>query len=86
MKTHESSDLFQSASLLCLGAELKGTEKRGRELFFLLEGDEIDKTCLAYRLGQTRVNPIQLRDTLNLLRDMIFENKRDRDERYSRTA
>ena len=70
----ETSDIFKSAFLLCAGANLESTRMNDRkQVIFTLCGEDLDQVELSYRLGQARVEPLRLRDVLNVLRDLIFE-------------
>jgi hypothetical protein len=87
MEILDTSDIFKGASLLCLGAELRKVKRNGRDVTFSLTGHDLQKADIRYRTGQLQVNPLQLKESLNLLRDFIFENNRDsrevhRDGRY----
>ena len=94
MDTLETSDIFKGASLISLGAELSGFRRRGRDVTFCLEGDDLKTADIKYRSGQIQVNPLKLKESLNLLRDLIFlkpqrhptrENRNDR-QRSHRAA
>jgi hypothetical protein len=73
MERISTSDIFKGASLLCLGAELDGLRRRGRDVTFYLKGTTVKKDDIRYRTGQVQVNPLQLKESLNLLRDLIFD-------------
>ncbi len=77
METLETSDIFKGASLLCLGAELDGLHRKGKDVTFHLSGHKLQKEDIKYRTGQMQVNPLQLKESLNLLRDLIFEKNRE---------
>jgi hypothetical protein len=73
----ETGDLFRSAYLLCSGGSLDEVRlSRRGEVLFSIGGDDIRELDLQYRTGQASVNPLQLRETLNLLRDIVFERVR----------
>ncbi len=72
----ETPDLFKSASLLCGGAHLLETRHDGRSFFFILSGNELFRKEVSYRTGHLKVNPLELKNQLNSLRDLIFESKR----------
>ena len=74
METIETDDLYRGASLLCLGAELSGINKQGKNVIFTLMGNGISRFDYQYRTGKAMVNPLQLKETLSLLRDLIFSN------------
>ena len=78
--TVEETDLFKSAYLLASGGDLNGIRiKPGhrRIAAFTITGCDLDKLEMAYRRGTARVNPLQLRECLNHLRDMLFKRLRE---------
>ena len=80
----ETTDLFRGAFLLCKGGDL--TEIRiknnGRQIVsFLIKGNGLDKQDRAYRNGNALVNPLQLRESLNHLRDILFEKLHENEGR-----
>ena len=90
MKTNslETTDIFRGAYFLCRGGELSGIRFRSngkRIASFLFTGRGLDKLDKQYRDGQALVNPLQFRESLNHLRDILFEQLRDKgDMRYDR--
>ena len=73
----ESKDIFRSAYLLTCGGELKATRvTKEQQVVFVIAGNELDKRDMNYRTGGALVNPLQLRESLNLLRDLLFEKLR----------
>lgn len=72
MQQIESRDLFRSASLLCLGAKLNRIEREGKAVTFVLEDEKLEQLDMNYRTGQALINPLQLKEILNLLKDKIF--------------
>ena len=85
MKTNslETTDIFRGAFFLCRGGELSGIRFRrnGRRIAsFLFTGRGLDKLDKQYRDGQALVNPLQFRETLNHLRDILFEKLREQDD------
>jgi hypothetical protein len=72
----ETSDLFRGAYLLTQGARLTDTRVHRGQVRFVIEGEGVVEHDERYRLGQALVNPVQLRETLNLLRDLVFERLR----------
>jgi hypothetical protein len=53
---------------------------------FLITGEGLDRLDKQYRAGQALVNPLQFRESLNHLRDILFNKLRennggDKDER-----
>lgn len=82
--TVEETDLFKSAFLLASGGDLDGIRiKPGhrRIAAFLITGYDLEKLEMDYRRGQALVNPLQLRECLNHLRDMLFERLRENEGR-----
>ena len=85
--TVEVTDLFRGAFLLCMGGRLDQVRVRnnGRKIAtFLITGPDLDRLDSDYRAGRALVNPVQLRESLNHLRDVMFENLRKSEgrERY----
>jgi hypothetical protein len=78
--TVEETDLFKSAYLLASGGDLNGIRiKSGnrRIAAFLISGKDLEKLEMSYRRGTALVNPLQLRECLNHLRDVLFEKLRN---------
>ena len=78
--TLEVTDLFKSAFLLCMGGNLSEVRVRnnGRRIAtFLITGPDLERFDSDYRTGQALVNPLQLRESLNHLRDIMFDKLRD---------
>ena len=64
---------------LCQGAELSGIRSRNngkRIATFLITGEGLDQLDKDYMDGTALVNPVQFRESLNRLRDILFENLR----------
>lgn len=85
----ETTDIFRGAFFLCKGGDLCGISIKGngrRIASFLIQGNGLDKLDKDYRSGQALVNPLQFRESLNHLRDMLFEKLREneRSKRYGR--
>ena len=77
--TFEVTDLFKGAFLLCMGGRLEKVRvrKTGRKIAtFLITGPNLDEMDQIYRSGLALVNPLQFRETLNHLRDAMFEKLR----------
>jgi len=86
--TVETSDIFRGAFFLSKGGRLSGAylSEDGRGIVsFLIIGDDLPELDRAYRDGKATVNPLQLRESLNHLRDILFktlrENERNNKER-----
>ena len=78
--TVEVTDLFKGAFLLCSGCRLDQVRVRtnGRRIAtFLITGPDIDRLDDDWRAGRALVNPVQLRESLNHLRDVMFEKLRN---------
>jgi hypothetical protein len=76
----ETTDIFRGAFFLCRGGELSGIRFRnnGRRIAsFLFTGRGLDKLDKQYRDGQALVNPLQFRESLNHLRDILFNKLRE---------
>lgn len=85
----ETTDIFRGAFFLCKGGDLCGItiKENGRRIAsFLIQGNGLDKLDKDYRSGQALVNPLQFRESLNHLRDILFEKLREseRRKRYGR--
>ena len=68
---------------LCQGGDLSEIRFRkngSRIATFLIKGEGLDKLDKAYRSGQALVNPLEFRETLNHLRDVLFEKLRENDQ------
>ncbi|MFZ1985327.1 MAG: hypothetical protein WAU91_12995 [Desulfatitalea sp.] len=77
--TVEVTDLFKGAYLLCMGGDLAEVRVRNngkRIASFLITGPDLERLDSDYRAGRALVNPVQLRESLNHLRDVMFEKLR----------
>ena len=82
--TVEETDLFKSAYLLASGGDLDGIRiKPGnrQRAAFKITGRNLEKLEMEYRRGNALVNPLQLRECLNHLRDVLFKKLRQREGR-----
>lgn len=80
----ETTDLFRGAFLLCSGGSLAEVRIRnnGRRIAtFSITGADLDQLDSDYRSGRALVNPVQLRESLNHLRDAMFEKLRESERR-----
>ena len=78
----ETKDIFRGAFFLSCGGELAEVRVRnnGRRIAtFLITGKDLDRLDRDYRSGKALVNPLQLRESLNHLRDVMFEKLREYD-------
>ncbi len=87
MKTSklETTDIFRGAFFLCVGGELKNVSfqsNRGNTATFIFTGSNLQKHDKDYRIGKALVNPLQFREELNHLRDILFEKQRNETRRY----
>jgi len=80
LKSLETTDIFRGAFYLCNGCDLSKVRFRfnGKQIAcFLFEGEGLEQLDRDYRSGKARVNPLQFRESLNHLRDILFEKLRD---------
>ena len=78
----ETTDIFRGAFLLASRGDLAGIRVRNngkRIATFLITGTGLDRLDRDYRCGRALVNPVQLREALNHLRDVMFEKLRKDD-------
>ncbi len=79
----ETTDIFRGAFFLSCGGDLAEVRVRNngkRIATFLITGKDLDKLDRDYRSGKALVNPLQLRESLNHLRDVMFEKLREQDD------
>jgi len=87
----ETTDIFRGAFFLCMGGDLSEIRFRNngkRIASFLITGADLNKLDKDYRNGQALVNPLQFRESLNHLRDILFEKLRETEKgemRYDRS-
>ena len=80
----ETTDIFRGAFLLASGGDLVEVRVRSngkRIATFLITGKDLDRLDRDYRSGRAMVNPVQLRESLNHLRDVMFKKLRDSEGR-----
>ncbi len=76
----ETTDIFRGAYFLCMGGSLADVRFRcnGKRIAsFMFTGTDLDQLDKDYMSGDALVNPIQFRESLNRLRDILFERLRD---------
>ena len=76
----ETTDIFRGAFFLCKGGDLETIRfrKNGKQIAsFLFTGPDLTKHDKEYRNSHALVNPLQFRESLNHLRDILFEKLRD---------
>lgn len=79
-KSLETTDLFKGAFLLCMGGNLANVrvEFNGRKTAtFLFTGNDLERYNIDYVTGRALVNPMQLKNSLNHLRDVLFNKLRE---------
>lgn len=80
----ETTDIFRGAFLLASGGDLAEVRVRtnGKRIAsFLITGRDLDRLDRDYRCGRALVNPVQLREALNHLRDVMFDQLRKHEGR-----
>jgi len=76
----ETTDIFRGAFFLCMGGDLETIRfrKNGKQIAsFMFTGQELTRHDKEYRNGHAMVNPLQFREALNHLRDILFKQLRD---------
>ena len=80
MERLETTDIFRGAFFLCNDCELENVRNRynGRQITcFSFTGKGIEQLDRDYRSGKAQVNPLQFRESLNHLRDILFGKTHD---------
>jgi hypothetical protein len=80
----ETTDIFRGAFFLASGGDLDEirVHNNGKRIAtFLITGEDLDRLDRDYRCGRALVNPVQLREALNHLRDVMFKKLRDCERR-----
>jgi len=75
----ETADIFRSAYFLCNGGSLSGVniKEGGRRIaIFVIQGEGLQQLDRQYRNGEALVNPVQFRESLTHLRDILFDKLR----------
>ena len=83
---YETTDIFVGAFILSRGGALRGIRIKDAArgiAAFEMSGEGLALLDREYRSGQALVNPVDLRESLNMLRDMLFDLRemRRRDDR-----
>ncbi|MCP5006126.1 MAG: hypothetical protein GY941_19630 [Planctomycetes bacterium] len=76
----ETTDIFRGAFYLSKGGRLSEAYLSGggrQVVAFRITGENLPELDEAYRTGKATVNPLELRESLNHLRDILFRTKRD---------
>lgn len=88
MTSLETTDIFRGAFFICMGGDLADIRFRqnGRQIAsFMFTGQDLHKHDREYISGHAMVNPVQFREALNHLRDILFKQLREKgDMRYDR--
>ena len=72
----ETTDIFRSAYFLCNGGDLCGVniKDNGRRIaVFVIRGEDLEQLDRLYRNGKALVNPVQYRESITHLRDLLFD-------------
>ena len=75
----ETTDIFRGAFLLASGGDIAEVRVHNHVTrdkciaTFLITGKNLDRLDRDYRAGRALVNPVQLREALNHLRDVMFK-------------
>ncbi len=87
-ETIETTDLFRSAFFLCMGfefQEIRIAHNNKQLASFMFTGTDLVRHDKDYLNGHALVNPVQFREALNHLRDVMFKKLREqRGYRYDR--
>jgi hypothetical protein len=76
MAHYETTDIYVGAFFLCKGGSLRGIRIKDAArgiAAFEISGNNLDRLEQEYRSGKALVNPVHLRESLNMLRDMLFD-------------
>jgi hypothetical protein len=82
----ETTDIFIGAFFLSQGGSLSGIRIKDTVkgiAAFQIEGENLERLGSEYGAGKALVNPLTLRESLNHLRDVLFEF-REKGARYDR--
>ena len=84
----ETTDIFRGAFFLSKGGRLSEvhlSEDNRQIVSFRITGEDLMNLDEDYRTGRATVDPLQLRESLNHLRDVLFrtlrENERNKERR-----
>jgi len=76
MAHFETTDIFKGAFFLSSGGNLSGISFNDRQIAtFTLTGKNLQQLDSDYHTERALVNPVTLRESLNHLRDILFEMK-----------
>lgn len=79
MTSLETTDIFRGAFFMCMGGDLADVSFRqnGKQIAsFMFTGPDLHRHDRDYLNGHALVNPVQFREALNHLRDILFDRLR----------
>jgi hypothetical protein len=85
----ETTDIFRGAFFLSKGGKLSEvhlSEDNRQIVSFRIIGEDLPGLDEAYRAGKATVDPLQLRESLNHLRDVLFRTLRENERNKERRA
>lgn len=85
--TLETTDIFRGAFFLSKGGRLSEvhlSEDNRQIVSFRIIGEDLTDLDEAYRAGKATVDPLQLRESLNHLRDVLFRTLRENERNKER--
>ena len=86
MAHFETTDIFKGAFFLSNGGNLSGISFNDRQIAtFTLTGKNLQQLDSDYNTGRALVSPVILRESLNHLRDILFEMKDRRGKRNAKS-
>lgn len=83
----ETTDIFRGAFFLSKGGRLSEvhlSEDNRQIVSFRIMGEDLADLDEAYRAGKATVDPLQLRESLNHLRDVLFRTLRENERNKER--
>ena len=73
-----TKDLFEASYLMAKGMHLKEVQSERKIILFQFEGEsDLDVLKKRYDTGRAEVNVRRLRNSLNVMRDIIFEKRQN---------
>ena len=82
MSQMEITDLFKGAYFLTRSCRIKETKLvGGNQVRFIIEGENLLEEEERYQTGQATVNPLQLKECLNFLRNKLTQTLRTQNRR-----
>ena len=83
----ETTDIFRGAFFLTQGGKLSDvhlSKDHRQTVSFRIIGEDLLNLDEAYRTGRAMVDPLQLRESLNHLRDVLFRTLRENEKHKER--